>query len=419
MTALFITILNMSISAGVVALAVILVRIPMKKAPKIFSYVLWAVVLFRSICPFSFNNSFSLMPISAEVVPQNIIYSHNPAIQSGISMVDNSVNTAINNALPPANPVSGIHPIHTTLGMAVFIWLLGFAALLLYAATGYTRLKRRVCYATLIRENIYETDKINTPFVLGFIRPQIYLPMSLKNEQLDYILKHEQVHIRRRDYLIKPFAFLSLAIHWFNPIIWVSYYLMSKDMEMSCDEAVLQKADGDIRGSYSSSLLNLSAKKVNLISPLAFGESNTKSRVKNALKFKKPAIWVIFVSILIVFALFIGFASNRVAVIPNLINTNEIILQNGNTGESKTITDTNTVNAITKYFQSAKFSHKERSGNSTGWSYRLQIYDMNNYLTADIVVMSSNRIKFMNYFYEANSDDTIDMAYIEALFLTE
>lgn len=328
MTALFITILNMSITASVVALAVMLVRIPLKKAPKIFSYALWGVVLFRLVLPFSIYSVFSLMPTSSSVIPQDIVYSQNPAIQTGVQFIDNPVNAAINNALPtisaeiitPENNiatsvVNNATPIQRVFQIAGYVWFSVFIALLLWAVTGYMRLKRHVRYATLVRDNIFETDKVKMPFVLGFIRPKIYFPLNIDPAQQDYILKHEQTHIRRRDYLIKPFAFIVLALHWFNPILWVSYFLMSRDMEMSCDEAVLQKTSEDIRDVYSSSLLNLSIKRVSLLSPLAFGESNVKERVKNVLKFKKPTTWVLVVSIMVLSIFLVGFASNRLLAI--------------------------------------------------------------------------------------------------------
>ena len=319
MTALFISVLNMSITASIVVLSVMLIRIPLKKAPKIFSYALWGVVLFRLICPFSFESVFSLIPTLTNAIPQDIVYSQTPAIQTGVQFVDKPINTAINNALLPVNPENSvpvspensISPVHTFFNIAGYVWLFVFIALVLYAAIGYVLLKRRIYYATLARDNIYETDKIKTPFVLGFIRPKIYIPVGIDPSQQDYILKHEQTHIRRRDYLIKPFAFIVFALHWFNPLMWAAYFLMSKDMEMSCDEAVLRKVDEDIRGVYSSSLLGLSVKRGNLLTPLAFGESDVKSRVKNVLKFKKPSRIIIVVAVVLVALLSVGFAINR------------------------------------------------------------------------------------------------------------
>ena len=313
MTAMFITVLNMSITASIAALAVMLARVPLKKAPKIFSYVLWAVVLFRLVAPFSIESVFSLMPAtSSEVIPRDIIYAPTPAIRTDIPSFDIPINISASNALPPVEAAHIVNPVHAAIGIAAYAWLIGFAALMLYAAAGYVRLKRRVRYATLVRDNIFETDKIQTPFVLGFARPKIYFPLTIDPRKQDYILKHEQTHIKRRDYLIKPLAFAALALHWFNPIVWIAYVLMSRDMEMSCDEAVLRKNDDDIRGLYSASLLNLAVKRTALLSPIAFGESNVNERVLNVLSFKRPKAWVRAVSAVAVSLFLVGFASDGV-----------------------------------------------------------------------------------------------------------
>ena len=339
MTSVFITILNMSITASVVALAVILVRMPLKKAPKIFSYALWGVVLFRLVCPYNIITNFSLMPIPFETIPQNIVYSQNPETQASAGLGDVPAYPDINNALPPvipdninpivpenndpiinaetnpekfipAEPENNTNIIYTLFNVTGYVWLFGFFALLSYATVGYVRLKRRVYYATLIRDNIYETDTIKTPFVLGFFDPKIYMPIGIDPAQHDYIVKHEQTHIRRYDYIIKPLAFIVFALHWFNPLMWAAYYFMSRDIEMSCDEAVLRKADADIRDVYSSALLNLSVKRGGLLTPLAFGESAVKGRVKNVLNFKKPSRTISVVAIALVAVLSVGFAVN-------------------------------------------------------------------------------------------------------------
>jgi len=332
MTALFISILNMSITASVVALAVMLVRIPLKKAPKIFSYVLWGVVLFRLICPVSFESPISFIPFNDDPIQTPIrldpversVIEDNVSFGSALDAAYHAVGDALNGGLGSITVYTDSAPegyrqaYHSEVWLIFgsYIWTFGITVLLLYAVITYVRLKRRVYYATLVRDNVYETDKINTPFVLGFIRPKIYMPLGIDPTQQEYIFCHEQTHIRRRDYLIKPFAFIILALHWFNPIIWVSYFLMSKDMEKSCDEAVLKKTDVDIRDIYSSSLLNLSIKKTSLLSPLAFGESDVKSRVKNVLDFKKPSRVVIVAAIALVVVLSIGFALN-----PTMLNS--------------------------------------------------------------------------------------------------
>ncbi|TCO72161.1 M56 family metallopeptidase [Marinisporobacter balticus] len=311
MIPLFIKIFNMSFSAGIVALAVMLVRMPLKKAPKIYSYVIWVVVLFRLICPFGIYSRLSLLFTSEYVLPPDILYTVNPKITSNIPILDNIANMAITNVLPADSMENSINPIQSVLEIVSFIWFLGVAVLLLYGVIEYIRLKRNVYYATLVEGNIYETDNIKTPFVLGFIHPKIFIPTTLESTQYDYIIKHEQIHIMRRDYLIKLFSFMVLAIHWLNPLIWVSYFLMSKDMEMSCDEAVLRKEEEDIRKDYSLSLLDLSTKRTGIMNPIAFGESDVKWRIKNVINFKKHAPWINIASILIVMFFLTGFISNR------------------------------------------------------------------------------------------------------------
>ena len=303
MSSLFIEILNMSISAGCVTVIVVLIRLLMKKAPKKYAYALWAVVFFRLVCPFTIQMPVSAVPVQPHTIPQDIVYSKNPLIRSGLPAVDSVVNDIISAAqlsepasknigLPSSELTVSVNPIQIALEIGTVVWLTGTVALLLYAIISYLRLKRKVGTAIWVNDNIYETDLIKTPFVLGYIRPKIYIPIGLESQELQCIIWHEQTHIRRHDYLIKPFAFLVTAIHWFNPFAWVSYVLMARDMELSADEYVVKHSDTDIRSVYSNSLLNLSAKKSGLFSPLAFGETGVKVRIKNVLNYRNPAFWI-------------------------------------------------------------------------------------------------------------------------------
>lgn len=291
MTDVFIAVLNMSLIASFVALGVMILRMPLKKAPKICSYALWAIVLFKLLCPFTIETALSLIPLKAEPVPQNIIYAPTPAIDSGIAFVDRSINQALTYTVPLANFSDSANPMQGILFALACLWLAGAALLLLYAFAAYFRLQYRLREA-IPRQNYYETDRIKTAFVLGFALPKIYVPVGLSEQETDYILKHEQTHIRRYDYLIKPLAFMALCLHWFNPLVWFSYCLAMRDMELSCDESVLKHYGSDIRRDYSNSLLSLSSKQNGLISPLAFGETGVKGRIHNVLKYKKPAVWV-------------------------------------------------------------------------------------------------------------------------------
>ncbi|AOT69295.1 M56 family metallopeptidase [Geosporobacter ferrireducens] len=321
MTSLFTTILNMNITASYVVLAVIAIRLLFfKKAPKIFSYALWLPVWIRLVFPFSFNSSFSFLSLlklntqtstgTMEYIPNNIGFMQNPVVDVGIHRINNAVNTS----LPPAAPAASVNPMQIIMGIAGMIWVIVLSILLICSIISYLKVINNVKTATLVKDNIFETDRITAPFVCGFIKPKIFIPTGMQPKELSYILAHEQTHIERLDYLIKPFAFLVLVVHWFNPLIWLSFALMSKDMEMSCDENVLKKLGNDIRVNYSNSLLSLSIKRSNLLtaSPLAFGESNIKSRIKNVLNYKKPTYFVVAAAFIVSLIFTIGFISNPV-----------------------------------------------------------------------------------------------------------
>ncbi|UZQ49043.1 DUF5301 domain-containing protein [Clostridium kluyveri] len=307
---LFIDVLNMSLTASYVILFVLACRLLLKKVPKIFSYSLWAVVLFRLICPFSFSSAFSFLKIPSshsnkiEYIPSSVKLISQPGINTGINYVNSSINTS----LPGLTTHAGNNSIY---GILSTIWVLGFISLIVYSILSYLILKHKVCTSVIVKDNIFQCENISSPFVLGFIRPKIYLPIGLKKTEQNYILKHEQIHIKRFDYLIKPTAFLALCLHWFNPLVWISFMLMSKDMEMSCDERVLKEFGTQIKKDYSTSLLSLSVNKNTMKgNPLAFGENNTKTRIKNILNYKKPVFWVIAASIIAVIFIAIGLITN-------------------------------------------------------------------------------------------------------------
>ncbi len=320
MTNLFTTILNMSITASYVALAIIFVRLLLKKAPKIFSYALWGVLLLRLICPFSFESGLSLLLPKKVITSQGITNSHSHQIINAVDGLKNTVNNVANSDIPTVKAVTNNNSMEIIMKIAGAVWLFGIIVLLIYGFVSYFKLRYKLSTATIVNGNIFETDRIKTPFVLGVIKPKIYLPTFLEREELNYIIKHEQTHIKRLDYLIKPFAFLAIILHWFNPLMWICYFLMVKDLEMSSDESVMKKNNSDIRTCYSNSLLSLSIKQSGLLIPLAFGENNAKKRIKNVLNYKKPAIWVILVGIIVVASVWIGFMLNPRSADNKLIN---------------------------------------------------------------------------------------------------
>lgn len=309
MSKLFITVLNMSITASFAALIIIFARMLLRKSPKIFSYALWAVVWFRLICPVSFESALSLLP-GQNLMFYNVDTLANPNALSEQYGAGGAVKQTLESTLTAVNTSSNASLIDTAIKIAAAVWILGIAIILCHSAISYLKLRNRISTATFYKDNIFETDQIHTPFVLGLMRPRIYIPTGLEQKELDYILKHEQIHIKRRDYVIKPIAFFTVVLHWFNPIVWISYFLMSKDMEMSCDEEVIRQSKEDIRVSYSRSLLSLSMKQSGLLAPLAFGESNIKARIKNIINYKKPALWAICPACILVVAISMALAAN-------------------------------------------------------------------------------------------------------------
>jgi beta-lactamase regulating signal transducer with metallopeptidase domain len=303
---LFLTVLNMSLTASYVILFVILARLPLKRAPQIIPYALWIVVAFRLVCPFSFESIFSLMPQNTS--PLYMASPSTPQINSGPGNMDAIMTGTLSAPVVEA----GITPLPLYAQIGAYIWITGIAVMLIYSVVSVMILKRRLKNAKLTDTDIYEADNLKTPFVLGFIRPKIYIPAGLGEEERRYILLHEQTHVRRRDHFIKPFAFLVLSLHWFNPLVWIGFLLMSTDMELSCDEKVLKEMGAGIKKSYAASLLSLATgRRILTGSPLAFGEGNVKGRIKNVLSYKKPGAWVIVAAVALAAALGIGLAANR------------------------------------------------------------------------------------------------------------
>lgn len=310
MEILFLTIVNMNITASYVIFFVLLARIPLKKAPKMFSYALWSVVFFRLICPVTFSSAFSFFKnVRHQYIPSNIGLMAQPQINIGSKTID----SIINQTLPSATPWSSVNPMQIILFIIICIWVIGMISLIFYSIISYMLIKRKLGTAMIVQDNIYESDQIISPFVLGIIKPKIYLPIGLLEIERDYISRHEKMHIRRFDYLIKPIAFVTLCIHWFNPLVWLSFILMSRDMEMSCDERVLREMGSEIKMDYSTSLLSLAVgKRMITGNPLAFGESNVKLRIQNVLNYKKPTFWFVVITFIAVSIFCFGFSSDPI-----------------------------------------------------------------------------------------------------------
>lgn len=306
---MFLQVLNMSFTGSIVIVLVLLARLLLKKVPKKFSYLLWSVVLFRLVCPFSFESILSLLPTKAAPIPQDIVYQQTPQINTGIPII----NSGINAILPAATPYSSVNPLQVWAFIGCLIWVIGIISLLVYSLVSLFKLKRKLRDSVCEGGNIYIVKGLLSPFVMGIIYPKIYLPDHLTPDEKRYILLHEQTHIKRFDHLVKLVSFAVLCVHWFNPLVWVAFFSCGKDMEMSCDEAVIKQLGDEVKKDYSSSLLSLATGR-NIVggSPLAFGEGDTKGRIKNVLNYKKPAFWVIIVAIIAVICVVVGLMANPV-----------------------------------------------------------------------------------------------------------
>ena len=309
MNELFLKIINMSISASWLVLAVLILRFVLKKAPKWINVLLWGIVAIRLICPFSFESTLSLIP-SAETIPLNIGMDTTPTINSGISAINNAVNPIISQSNTPMAGAS-VNLLQITIGIYEYIWIFGMIALALYTAISYWRLRRKVDTAVRYKDNIFQSENVSSPFVFGIIKPRIYLPFKMNGQDLEHVVAHEHAHIRRKDHWWKPFGFLLLTIHWFNPLMWMAYVLLCRDIELACDEKVIKELGNEQRGDYTQALVACSVNRRMIAAcPLAFGEVSVKERVKSVMNYKKPAFWVIIISVIVCVGVAVCFLTN-------------------------------------------------------------------------------------------------------------
>lgn len=289
--------LNMSIAAGWLILAVIALRLLLRRAPKRFRLLLWAVVGLRLALPWSIESALSLIP-SAQTLPEGIMLERAPVLDTGISSLNGAINPGFTAAFTPELGASA-NPLQVLLPIAAAFWMLGAAAMLLWALVSWLRLRKRVREAVRLEENVYECE-IASPFVLGLFRPRIYLPFSLENGERELVLAHERAHITAGDHIIKPLGWLLLAAHWYNPLVWLAYALFCRDIELACDERVVRGLSLSDRADYSQALLDLSRPRGGVRAcPLAFGESSVKGRVKSVLSYKKPAFWLVLLAVVV------------------------------------------------------------------------------------------------------------------------
>ena len=299
MNELFLKIINMSISASWLILAVLILRLVLKKAPKWVNVLLWGIVAVRLICPLSFESALSLIP-SSETIPLDIEMAAKPTIDSGVPAINSVVNPVLSSFAPPQHVLTSANPLQIWIPILNIIWLIGVGALLLYTAVSYWRLCRKVDTAVRYKGNIFQSENVSSPFVLGIIKPRIYLPFNMNGQDLEHVVAHEQAHIRRKDHWWKPLGFLLLTIHWFNPLMWLAYVLLCRDIEFACDEKVIKELGNEQRADYMQALVACSVNRRMIAAcPLAFGEVGVKERVKSVMNYKKPAFWVIIIAVII------------------------------------------------------------------------------------------------------------------------
>ena len=310
MAAVFLKLLNLSISASWLVLAVLVLRLVSKRSPKWMNVLLWGIVALRLVLPFSVESALSLIPSAETVSPAAVQFDPAPTITSGVSVIDNAVNPSLSEHFS-AVPTASVNPLYVWTEIAGWVWLIGLGAMLLYALVSYLRLRRRVSVSLPIQDHIYLCDAISSPFILGVVKPRIYLPSGLDEVQRQNVLSHERAHLARRDHWWKPLGFALLAVYWFNPVLWLAYALLCRDIELACDERVIRTMDESAVKTYSTVLLACSMpRKAVITCPLAFGEVGVKERVQNALHYKKPAFWVVAASVAVCVVVAVCFLTN-------------------------------------------------------------------------------------------------------------
>ena len=327
MEKLFLFVLDLSIAASWVILAVLAVRALLYKAPKLYSYALWAAVGFRLVSSVSVSSVvslFNLRPFREAVqttgqlrfIPRNIELAAIPQIHTGIPAVD----TVVNNNLPAPTPEASVNPMQIVIFVGMLIWIAGMVVMAVISIVNYVRLRRDLRFAVRMEGNVWQCETVRSPFLVGLINPRIYLPYGLDNQTQEYILAHERYHLKRFDYIVKLFAYTLLTIHWFNPLCHLAFRLMNRDMEMSCDEEVLNRNNIPTT-QYSLSLLTIATnRRFPAATPLAFAETGVKERMINVLNWKKPKKWVSVVAVMVCAILLISCATNPKASEPKVDN---------------------------------------------------------------------------------------------------
>ena len=308
MNNVFINLFNISIMASWLVLAIVIIRLIFKKIPKSIYCILWGIVGLRLILPFSLETTLSLIPSTNTI--DTTIHTSKPTIQTGIEIVDNNINNYLS-----SNYFEGVTVetdfFSSLISELTIVWIIGVILMIIYACYSYYKIYKQVQASILYKNNIYYCDDIDSPFILGIIYPKIYIPSYLDEKEMLYVLKHEQAHLKRKDHFYKPIGFMLLSIYWFNPILWIAYILLCRDIEAACDEKVIKDMNTTSKKEYSETLFNCSVQRnMIMVCPLAFGEVGVKQRIKSVINYKKPSFWIIVLSIVLCVSISIGFLTN-------------------------------------------------------------------------------------------------------------
>ncbi|MBE6641628.1 MAG: M56 family metallopeptidase [Ruminococcaceae bacterium] len=317
MSELFLRIVNMSVAAGWTVIAVLILRPLFLRARKQFLPILWALPALRLLLPFSITTEISLNP-GINTLPEGILLSPVPQINTGFAALNEAVNPVISTSLAP-NPGDSANPLQIITPILACLWIAGAAVMIIYGAASCISLWRKLREAVRLEDNIYVCDRISAPFVFGFFKPRVYLPTQLE-KGAEYVILHEKTHIKRLDHIFKPIAYLLLCVYWFNPLVWVAFYLYSRDTELACDDAVISTLDADGRKSYGRALVDCSTKtRLRPVCPLAFGETDVENRVKKVLKYKKPSIIITCIALVLLLLVGVYFLTDKPAGAPREI----------------------------------------------------------------------------------------------------
>ncbi|MBR0355428.1 MAG: hypothetical protein IJK35_08650 [Oscillospiraceae bacterium] len=371
MDELFLDFLNRAIAAGWLVLAVVVLRPLLHRAPKDYRMFLWGLVFLRLLLPAELipESPASLVP-SAEILPHEALYAAQPAIHSGVPVINAAVNPVLQQSLAP-NPGDSVNPLQVWTAVGSTVWLIGAGVLLLYMIVSTLLLRRRVAAARPMRDNIWLCAGLSTPFVLGFFRPQIYLPLGMDEERMALVLAHEQGHIARHDHWLKPLAFLLLAAYWFHPLLWLAYVLFCRDMELACDEYVLRTLGQAVKKPYARALVDGSTDERISACPVAFGEGSVKARVKNVLRFRPIPRWLLLVLIFLLGLTANLFFTNpsRTELRPEADEIERIEIGNGTNGKLITVTDREQIEQLVSMTRSLELRRRGRWDGAPGFWY--------------------------------------------------